>query len=102
MPIGIRFFTNSRENTKKKYIKIFPNQFRRKTTYPSVCIEKTKVRHGSAPLAKVLAKMSAIEVSHRKEITMLRAELDEYKNKCENLQQQLAMYQAREKNQQCK
>lgn len=55
--------------------------------------------HGSAPLAKVLARMSALEAIHKKEIARLRTELEESQKKCKNLQQQLDVYQNMEKNQ---
>lgn len=58
--------------------------------------------NGAAPLAKVLAKMSAAEALHKKEIARLQTELEEWQNKCKDLQQQLDVYKIMEKNQRCK
>lgn len=76
--------------------------FRKRIAYPKVCIENNKTGHGSAPLAKVLARMSSLEASHKQEIAKLQAELEKCQNKCKKLQQQLDVYQNIEKNQQCK
>lgn len=76
---------------------------KRSCYYPTVHIEKSgKGGQGSAPLAKVLARMSALEAIHKKEIARLRTELEECQNKCKNLQQQLDVYQNTEKSQRSK
>lgn len=71
--------------------------FRERLAYPTVRIEKGKMGHGSAPLAKVLARMSSLEATHKQEIAKVRAELEECQNKCKTLQQQLDVYQSMEK-----
>lgn len=71
--------------------------FRKKLVYPTICIEKSKTGQGSAPLAKVLARISSLEASHKKEIAKLRAELEECQIKCKKLQEQLYVYQNMEK-----
>lgn len=70
---------------------------KRQCVYPTVHIEK-----GGKGQVEVLARMSALEAIHKKEIARLRTELEECQNKCKNLQQQLDVYQNMEKSQQSK
>lgn len=53
-------------------------------------------------MAKALARMSALETEHKKEIARLRMELEMSQNKCKKLQEQLDVYQNMEKNRQSK
>lgn len=48
-------------------------------------------------MAKVMARMSALQTEHKKEIARLRMELEESQNKCKKLQEQLDVYQNMEK-----
>lgn len=55
--------------------------------------------NSAAPMAKALARMSALETEHKNEIARLRMELEESQKKCKELQKQLDVYQSMEKDQ---
>lgn len=77
------------------FLQLFAYRFRESIVSPNVRIEKGKIGNSLAPVAKVLARMSALKVLHQNEVAMLRAELNKYKNECKRLQQELEVYQGK-------